>query len=89
MSLKDRVLRLEEYRRRRLPLDHFVSVVHIPWELPVGMDEETWLRTEVTCACGQQGCPETRFGLVVPEKAPLAEAWQAATRRFYETHPRS
>jgi len=75
MRFRQRIVRLEEYRRRRLPPDHFLTSVRVPWDLPPGMDTDTWLQTEVVCSCGQRGCPEMRIGAVWPDKAPSAEAW--------------
>jgi hypothetical protein len=83
MRYRQRVTRIEEYQRRRLPPSHFVMSVRVPWDLPAGMDQDTWLREEVTCACGQQGCPELRIGLVLPEKAPSAEAWTDRVQTHY------
>jgi hypothetical protein len=70
MRHRSRLLRLEEYQRRRLPPNHFVMSVRVPWDLPDGMDQETWLREGVRCACSQLRCPEMRIGLALPEKAP-------------------
>jgi hypothetical protein len=83
MRYRQRVTRIEEYQRRRLPPRHFVMSVRVPWDLPAGMDQDTWLRTEVTCACGQRGCPELRIGLVLPEKAPSPEAWTERVQTYY------
>jgi hypothetical protein len=83
MRYRQRVTRLEAYRRRRLPPSHFVSSVYVPWDLPSGMDQETWLRTDVSCACGQRGCPKLRIGVVLPEKASSAEAWAQRARDYY------
>ena len=83
MRYRQRVMRIEEYRRRRMPPSHFVVSVHVPWDLPRGMNQDTWLREEVTCACGQRGCSELRIGLVLPEKAPSAEAWTARAEAYY------
>jgi hypothetical protein len=43
MKYRQRVMRLEGYRRTRLPPSHFVMSVRVPWDLPAGMDQETWL----------------------------------------------
>jgi hypothetical protein len=83
MRYRQRVTRLEGYRRRRMPPSHFVSSVYVPWELPEGMDQETWLQEEVTCACGERRCPEMCVGLVLPEKAPSPEAWAQRARDYY------
>jgi hypothetical protein len=60
MRYRHRIVRLEEYRRTRLPPSHFLAIVCTPWDLdPV--DEDEWLQTLV-CACGRVGCPELRIG---------------------------
>jgi hypothetical protein len=83
MRYRQRVTRLEEYRRTRLPPNHFVMSVRVPWDLPDGMDQETWLREAVRCACGQLRCPEMRIGLVLPEKAPSPQAWCERAQQYY------
>jgi hypothetical protein len=82
-----RLAKLETLLGMAPELRHFVSMVKIPRELPGGMEEDTWLRTEVTCACGQQGCPEMRLGFVLPEKSASPSEWEAETRQFYHDHP--
>jgi hypothetical protein len=74
MRPRQRLARIEAYQRRRMPFSHFVSIVLVPWERPVGTDQETWLREEVMCRCGRRGCSELRIGALLPEKAPSAEA---------------
>jgi hypothetical protein len=49
--------------------------VRVPWDPPAGMDQETWLAEEVTCSCGELGCPELTIGVLAPAKAPSVEAW--------------
>jgi hypothetical protein len=83
MRYRHRIVRLEEYRRTRLPPSHFVMSVRVPWDLPAGMDQETWLQEEVLCTCGERGCPELRIGLVLPEKAPSPQAWCDRARQYY------
>jgi hypothetical protein len=82
-SIDARLARLEAYRRRRAPTNHLLTSVGVPWDLPPGMDADTWLQEEVTCACGHRGCPELRIGLVVPVKAPSAEAWSGRAQAYY------
>ena len=44
MRYRQRVTRLEEYRRTRLPPRHFLPIVCTPWDLdPV--EEDDWLQT--------------------------------------------
>jgi hypothetical protein len=81
MRYRQRVTRLEEYRRTRLPPSHFLSIVRTPWDLDPA-DEDAWLQTLV-CACGQVGCPELRIGALVPEKAPSPEAWGERVQQYY------
>jgi hypothetical protein len=83
MRYRQRVTRIEEYRRRRMPPSHFLMSVQVPWDLPAGMDQETWLAEEVICPCGERGCPEFRIGLVVPAKAPSVEAWAERAQICY------
>jgi hypothetical protein len=83
VSYRHRMTRLEEYRRRRMPPSHFVVSVRVPWDLPRGIDQETWLQEEVLCTCGQKGCHEMRIGLVLPEKAPSSEAWAERAQAYY------
>jgi hypothetical protein len=81
MRYRHRIVRLEEYRRTRLPPSHFLAIVCTPWDLdPV--DEDEWLQTLV-CACGRVGCPELRIGALVPEKAPSAQAWSERVQEYY------
>jgi hypothetical protein len=61
---------------------HFVMSVRVPWNLPDGMDQDTWLREAVQSSCGQRGCPELRIGLVLPEKAPSAQAWAERAQAY-------
>ena len=81
-----RVKRLEQRQRQQHPpeLAHFISMAFQPWEEP---DRERWL-AGLTCPCGAVGCPELRIGVLLPEKAPSAEAWyqrcQAYARRKAE-----
>jgi hypothetical protein len=81
-SIDARLARLEAYRRRRAPTNHLLTSVGVPWDLPPGMDADTWLQEEVTCACGQQGCPELRVGLVVPEIL-AGTAWSERAQAYY------
>jgi hypothetical protein len=83
MRHRSRLLRLEEYQRRRLPPNHFMMSVRVPWDLPDDMDQEAWLREGVLCTCGERGCPELRIGLVLPEKAPSAEVWAQRAQEYY------
>jgi hypothetical protein len=88
MRYRQRITRIEAYRRRRTPPSHFLMSVRVPWDLLVGMDQATWLVEEVTCPCGQRDCPEFRIGLVLPEKAPSAEAWADRAAAYYQRrHP--
>jgi hypothetical protein len=80
---RHRITRIEEYRRRRMPPSHFRMSMRVPWDLPAGMDQETWLAEEVTCPCGQRDCPEFRIGLVIPAKAPGVEAWAERAQTYY------
>jgi hypothetical protein len=66
-SLETRLARLEAYHRYRRP-PHFITSVRVPWDLPDGMDQATWLRDEMVCPCGQRGCPEFRIGFALPER---------------------
>ncbi len=75
-DLRGRVTRLEERRRRRVPVGHFLPVARYPWGVADG-DQARWLRT-LRCPCGRQGCPELRVGLLLPDKAPSPEAWAEA-----------
>jgi hypothetical protein len=75
MRYRQRVTRIEEYQRKRLPLSHFLIPVRVPWNLPPSMDQATWPREEVPCTCGEQKCPEMRIRLMLPEKAPSIQAW--------------
>jgi hypothetical protein len=82
MSYRQRIIRLEEYRRKRLPPSHFLTIVRVPWPLPAGMDQLTWLEEQVMCACGLVGCPELRIGAILPEKASK-EAWTEEAQQYY------
>jgi hypothetical protein len=84
MRYRQRVTRIEAYHRRRMPPSHFIASIRVPWDLPSGMDQETWLEAEVRCPCGQRGCPEFRIGHVIPAKAPSAEAWAARAHQYYQ-----
>jgi hypothetical protein len=75
MRYWQRLRRLEESRRQRLPSNHFLMIVRVPRHLPAGWDQAMWLRDKVECNCGVRGCPKLRIGLVAPHKAPSAEAW--------------
>jgi hypothetical protein len=70
-----------------MPPSHFIASVRVPWDLPAGVDREAWLAAEVTCPCGEQGCPEFRIGLVVPAKAPSVEAWAERAQQYYQRRP--
>ena len=83
MRYRQRVMRIEEYRRCRMPPSHFVVSVHVPWDLPRGMNQDTWLQEDVLCTCGQKGCHEVRIGLVLPDKAPSPEAWAERAQAYY------
>jgi hypothetical protein len=83
MRFRQRITRIEEYRGRRMPPSHFLMSVRVPWDLPAGMDQETWLAEEVACPCGQRECPDFRIGLVIPEKATTAEAWAEWAQTYY------
>jgi hypothetical protein len=82
VRFRHRITRIEAYRRR-VPPSHFLASVRVPWDLPEGMGQETWLAEEVTCPCGQRACLEFRIGLVIPEKAPTAEAWAEWVQSYY------
>lgn len=84
MRYRHRITRIEAYRRRRLPPRHFLMSVRVPWDLPEGMGQATWLAAEVRCPCGERGCPELRIGLVVPAKAPSVEAWAERAAAYYQ-----
>jgi hypothetical protein len=84
MSYRHRITRIEAYRRRRRRPSHFQMRVRVPWDLPAGMDQETWLATEVICPCGRRDCPEFRIGLVIPAKAPSAEAWAERAQQYHQ-----
>jgi hypothetical protein len=79
---RQRLTRIEAYRRRRTPPSHFRMSVRVPWDLPAGMDQATWLVEEVRCPCGERGCPELRIGLVIPAKAPTAAAWAEWAQQY-------
>jgi hypothetical protein len=81
MRYRQRIVRLEEYRRTRLPPSHFLPIVRTPWDLD-HVDCDDWLQTLV-CACGQVGCPELRIGALLPEKAPSAQAWGDRVQQYY------
>jgi hypothetical protein len=83
MRYGPRITRIEAYHRRRRPPSHVLMSVKVPWDLPAGMDQETWLAEEVTCPCGQRECPERRIGLIIPAKAPSAEAWAERAQTYY------
>jgi hypothetical protein len=83
MRFRQRITRIEAYRRR-LPPSHFLMSVRVPWDLPAGMDQETWLAEEVICPCGARECPEFHIGLVIPEKARTAEAWAERAQQCYQ-----
>jgi hypothetical protein len=80
MKYRARILRLEHYRRQRLPPSHFVSVVKYPFGMDDG-DVDRWLRDEVVCACGTIGCPELRIRILTSEPAPSVEAWEQWVKR--------
>jgi hypothetical protein len=81
MRYRQRVARLEEYRRKRRPPSHFLSVVCTPWQMDGGAIDH-WHREELACACGQVGCPELRVGALLPEKAPSVEAWAERAQAY-------
>jgi hypothetical protein len=83
MSLWTRFRRVEAWWRQRVPSMHFLTSVQVPWNV----DTDTWLQTEVTCACGQHGCPELRVGLVVPERFSSSDDWQQQAQQFYREWP--
>jgi hypothetical protein len=82
MRFRQRITRMEAYRRRRLPPSHFRMSVRVPWDLPEGMDQGTWIEEQVRCPCGRRDCPEFRIGLVIPAKAPSAEAWAEPAQQY-------
>jgi hypothetical protein len=84
MRLRHRVTRIEAYRRQRSPPRHFLMSALMPWDLPAGMDQETWLAEEVICPCGRREYAEFRIGLVIQEKAPTAEAWAVRAQHYYQ-----
>jgi hypothetical protein len=75
-----RVRRLEACQRRLHPPEraHYRSVVNQPWEV---RDREPWL-AELTCPCGVVGCDQMTIGVIVPEKAPSADAWAARFQAY-------
>jgi hypothetical protein len=75
MSYETRLQRLEAQRRQPWPVSHFVPVVCYPW--PVGEPDDHDWRRALVCPCGQRGCPELRIGIMLPEKAPSADAERA------------
>jgi hypothetical protein len=84
MRFRHRITGIEAYRRRHTPPSHFLMSLQVPWDLPAGMDQETWLAEGVICPCGRRECPEFRIGLVIPEKAPSAEAWAERAQQHYQ-----
>jgi hypothetical protein len=80
MRYRHRIVRLEEYRRTRLPPSHFLSVVCTPWDL-AHADLDDSLQT-LMCPYGQRGCPDLQIGALVPEKAPLAAAWSERVQAY-------
>jgi hypothetical protein len=70
------------YQRQRHGRPHHLSVVQYPWPLPEG-EQDRWIREDLKCACGQAGCPEMTIGVLVPAKAPSAEAWSARVQQYY------
>jgi hypothetical protein len=40
MKYRQRVVRLEEYRRTRLPPSHFLPIVCTPWDLALVEEDE-------------------------------------------------
>jgi hypothetical protein len=81
MRYRARMVRLEAYRRTRLPPSHFLSVVTYPWHLTYS-DQERWLR-ELTCACGVVGCPLMQIGALLPQKAPSIKDWAEPAQTSY------
>ena len=81
MRYRQRVARLEEYRCKRRPPSHFMSVVCTPWHMNGGAIDH-WLREEVACPCGTVGCPDLRIGALLPEKAPSVEAWAERAQQY-------
>jgi hypothetical protein len=67
----------------RPPKNHCVLIVSVPWSLDE-TDQARWLREDVTCACGRQGCPALRISLLVPERAPSDEAWAERAAQYRE-----
>ena len=75
-----RLRRLETRQLR--PVSHFVSTVHIPWEVDED-DEAAWL-CALVCPCGQRACQAFRIGAILPEKAPSTEDWAERARQYQE-----
>jgi hypothetical protein len=82
-----RITRLEEAQRLRHGDGHFVSIVHVPPEIP-DEDWRTWLAAQ-PCACGLVGCPERTVGLLIPTPCATIEEWEARYHREHAvTHER-
>jgi hypothetical protein len=82
MRHRQRVVRLEEHRRRRTGRPHHLSVMQYPWDLLDG-DRDRWLEEELPCVCGRVGCPLLTIGALLPAKAPSAEAWTERAQTYY------
>jgi hypothetical protein len=82
MKYRQRLIRLETYQRQRNGRPHHLSVVQYPWDLPDG-DRDRWLREELPCVCGRVGCPLLTIGVLLPAKAPSAEAWTERAQTYY------
>ena len=80
MSHRSRLARLEEYRRRRLPHSHHLSVVCYPFDCE---DRDRWIREELECACGVIGCPLMTIGYLGPAKAPSPDEWSRQSQDYY------
>jgi hypothetical protein len=80
MTLKKRIERLEAQQRSRDVVEHHIPILFYPWEL-CGDPEarEAWLDDQLVCQC--KACEGVKtVGLLVPGKAPSAEAWAAMVR---------
>ena len=76
MGLLERIRKLEAAQPR---ITHHRSVVQVPW----GLTADDYLPTLV-CPCGQAGCSEQTFGLVVPQRCQTDEEWEQRYSKYRE-----